>query len=54
MESMRNQYYWERCFTERLIIVGRNKSKESAKKSALRLKFKQRIKLFFSVSGWDF
>ena len=32
MESMRNQYYWERCFTERWIIVGRNKAKEIAKK----------------------
>ena len=32
MESMRNQYFWEQCFTERWIIVGRNKAKEIAKK----------------------
>ena len=37
MESIRNQYLWEQCFTERWIIVGRNKAKEIAKKSALRL-----------------
>ena len=29
---MRNQYFWEQCFTEKWTIVGRNKAKEIAKK----------------------